>query len=102
MNEFIIKPTKFLIEQVKKLDNKTKKIIYDKKELIEINPFRYKKVHSNNYNHVFSVRLSSEREAKRLIYMIIRNIVFLCFILDIANAQNNRNYFGRSAYYEKH
>jgi len=82
MKDLIIKPTKFLIEQVKKLDNKTKKIIYDKKELIKINPFRYKKVHSKNYNHVFSIRLSSEREAKRLIYVIIRDIVFLCFILD--------------------
>ena len=82
MNEFIIKPTKFLIEQVKKLDNKTKKILYDKKELIKINPFRYKKVHSNNYNHVFSIKFSSEREAKRLIYAVIRGIIFLCFILD--------------------
>ena len=82
MNNFIIKPSKFLIEQVKKLDNKAKKTIYDKKELIKINPFRYKKVHSKNYNHVFSVRLSSKREAKRLIYVVIKNIIFLCFILD--------------------
>lgn len=89
MNNFIIKPTKFLIEQIKELDNKTKRIIYDKKELIKINPFRYKRVHSKNYNHVFSVKFSSEREAKRLIYVVIKNIIFLCFILDIANAQNN-------------
>jgi len=82
MNNFIIKPTKFLIKQVKELDKKTKKIVYDKKELIKINPFRYKKVHSKNYNHIFSVKLSSKREAKRLIYIVIKNIIFLCFILD--------------------
>ena len=79
---YIIKSTKFLIEQVGKLDKKTRRVIFDKKELIKLNPFRYKKVHSKNYNHVFSVKLSSEGEAKRLIYVVLGNIVFLCFILD--------------------
>lgn len=82
MNTFIIKPTKFLIGQIKELDNKTKKIVYNKKELIKVNPFRYKKVHSRDYNRIFSMKFSSGREAKRLIYVVIKNIIFLCFILD--------------------
>ena len=96
MNPFIVKPTKFLIEQVRVLDKKTRKIIFDKKELIKINPFRYKKVHSRNYNHVFSVKLSSKGEAKRLIYVVIRNIIFLCFILD-----RSRRYKDLERYFKK-
>lgn len=96
MNDFIIKPTKFLIEQVKELDNKAKKTIYGKKELIKINPFRYKKVHSKNYNHVFSVKFSSEREAKRLIYVVIKNMIFLCFILD-----RSKGYKDLETYFKK-
>ena len=93
---FIIKPTKFLIEQVNGLDKKTKRIIYDKKELIKINPFRYKKVHSKNYNRVFSVKLSSGRDAKRLIYIVIRDIIFLCFILD-----RSKDYKDLEKYFKK-
>lgn len=77
-------PTKFLVEQVKTLDKKTKRIIYDKKELIKLNPFRFKEVHSKKYNHVFSVKLSSSNKAKRLIYLVLKDIVFLCFLLDRA------------------
>lgn len=81
MNYDII-PTKFLLEQIKELDDKTKRIIYNKKELIKINPFRYKKVHSRYYRHVFSIKLTAERKAKRLIYVVLKDIIFLCFILD--------------------
>lgn len=82
MVEYSIVPTKFLIEQISELDDKTKKIIREKKELIKINPFRYKKVHTNSYHHVFSVKLTSKNESKRLIYIVLNNVVFLCFILD--------------------
>ena len=79
---FEIKATKFLLEQIKDYDDKTKKIIFDKKELLKINPFRYKKVHTESYRHVFSIKFSDKGEAKRLIYIVLGNVVFLCFILD--------------------
>lgn len=80
--EFHIIPTRFLIEQVEEFDEKTKRVIKEKKELIKINPSRYKKVETEKYNHVFSVKLSSKGESKRLIYVVIKNIIFLCFVLD--------------------
>ena len=79
---FDIKTTEFLLEQLKDYDDKTKRIIFDKKELLKINPFRYKKVHTESYNHVFSIKFSDKSESKRLIYVILGNIIFLCFILD--------------------
>jgi len=79
---YTIIPTKFLLEQIKELDDKTKGIISNKKELIKINPFRYKKIHSKSYRHVFSVKLTPERKAKRLIYIVLKEVIFLCFILD--------------------
>ncbi len=79
---YTIIPTKLLIEQVKKLDKKTRKIIHGKKELIKLNPYRYKKIRSKKYNHVFGVKLTSGNRAKRLIYLVLKDMVFLCFILD--------------------
>ena len=79
---FEIKATKFLLEQIEDYDEKTKRVIFDKKELLKINPFRYKKVHTESYKHVFSIKLSHKGEAKRLIYIVLGNMVFLCFVLD--------------------
>ena len=79
---FEIRATKFLLEQIVNFDEKTKRIIFEKKELLKINPFRYKKAHTESYRHVFSIKFSHLSESKRLIYMILDNVVFLCFVLD--------------------
>ena len=79
---FEIKATKFLLEQIKGYDEKTRRIIFDKKELLKINPYRYKKVNTQSYRHVFSIKFSHKSESKRLIYIVLGDIVFLCFILD--------------------
>ncbi|MBI2545697.1 hypothetical protein HYV81_00795 [Candidatus Woesearchaeota archaeon] len=93
---FEIRTTKFLLEQVKDYDEKTKRIIFDKKELLKINPFRYKKVNTESYSHVFSIKLSHKAEAKRLVYIVLGNIVFLCFILDRSRGYKDlERYFRR-------
>jgi hypothetical protein len=93
---FEIKATNFLLEQIKDYDDKTKWIIFDKKELLKINPFRYKKVRTQSYRHVFSIKLTPYGEAKRLIYIVLRNIVFLCFILD-----RSKDYKDLEKYFKK-
>ena len=93
---FEIKATKFLLEQIKSYDDKTKKIIFEKKELLKINPFRYKKVNAESYNHVFSIKFSDKAEAKRLVYLVLGNIVYLCFILD-----RSKNYKDLEKYFKK-
>jgi hypothetical protein len=82
MKEFRIIPTKFLMTQIQCLDKKTKRIIHQKKELLKINPFRYKNIHSKQYNHVFRIKFTDCGEEKRLVYVVLKNIVFLCFVLD--------------------
>jgi hypothetical protein len=79
---YTIIPTNFLLAQLSYFDEKTKRVIFSKKELIASNPFRYKAIETQSYSHVFSVKFSYRGEDKRLIYVIIRDKVFLCFILD--------------------
>ena len=79
---FEIKATGFLLKQIEEYDEKTRKIIFDKKELLKINPYRYKKVNTDSYRHVFSIKFSHKAESKRLIYIVLENIIFLCFVLD--------------------
>jgi mRNA-degrading endonuclease RelE of RelBE toxin-antitoxin system len=79
---YAIVPTKFLLEQIGEFDKKTRQVLYNKRQLIEINPFRYKHVDTPLYRHVFSVKFSHRGEDKRLIYVVIKNKIYLCFILD--------------------
>jgi len=74
--------TRFLLEQIEKYDKKTKRVLYKKKQLIAVNPFRNKSVETPSYKHAFSVKFSDKREDKRLVYVVVRSRVFLCFVLD--------------------
>ena len=97
---FEIKATDFLLGQIKEYDEKTKKIIFDKKELLKINPYRYKKVNTESYRHVFSIKFSHKAESKRLIYIVLGNIVFLCFILDRSKGYKDLERYFKKIEYE--
>ena len=78
---FSIKTLSSFLEQVKKLDEKSRRIIYDKIQLIKENPFRYKKIHSKHYSRVFRVRFNLRSKEIRLIYVVIEpNIVLVCLL----------------------
>ncbi len=73
--------TEYFIEQLGRLDEKTKRIIKSKIELIKSDPFRYKKIHSKTFSHIYRVRLNIENEESRLIYAVLGNrIVFVCIL----------------------
>jgi len=72
-------------EQIKKLDPKSKKIVYNKIQLIKENPFRYKKIYSKNVSRVFRVRLEIQSKEMRLIYAVIEPNVILVCLLDRKN-----------------
>ena len=55
---FIIKALEIFENQIKDLDDKSKRIIKDKISLIKDNPYRYKKIHSRLFSKVFRVRLN--------------------------------------------
>ena len=84
-----IKALGYFKNQISKLDSKSKKIVYNKIQLIKENPFRYKKIHSNNFSKVFRVRLNLQSKQTRLIYAIIEpNIILVC-LLDRKNDYKN-------------
>lgn len=77
----IIKALGIFKKQIKHLDAKSKRIIYDKIQLIKENPYRYKKVHSRQYSHVFRIRFSIQSKETRLIYVVINpNIILVCLL----------------------
>ncbi len=76
-----IKSLNLFLEQIKDLDNKTKRIINDKIELIKQNPYRYKRIHSRQYSKVFRIRFSIQKREIRLIYVVIEpNIILVCLL----------------------
>jgi len=80
MNFKIIPSNKFN-KQLKKLDGNSKKIIYDKIQLVKQNPYRYKKIHSNKFSRVFRVKLSINKQDTRLIYVILEPEIILACLL---------------------
>ena len=79
---YSIKSLKFFKKQIESLDPKSKKIIYDKIQLIKENPYRYKRIHSKIFSKVFRVRFSINRKETRLVYVIVSSNIILVCLLD--------------------
>jgi mRNA-degrading endonuclease RelE of RelBE toxin-antitoxin system len=78
---FTVRPSDIFLEQLKNLDEKSKRIIRKKIDMIKENPFHFKSIHSKNFSKVFRVRLTIQKSEKRLIYVIIEpNIVIVCLL----------------------
>ena len=78
---FKIIPSKKFNKQLKEFNTNSKKIIYNKIQLLKQNPFRYKRIHSKKYSKLFRIRLNLEKKETRLIYTILQpNIILLCFL----------------------
>ena len=68
-----------VLEEGEESDNK--RIIHEKIQLIKENPYRYKKIHSQNYSKVFRIRFSIKSKETRLIYVVIEpNVVLVCLL----------------------
>jgi mRNA-degrading endonuclease RelE of RelBE toxin-antitoxin system len=69
------------VDQIKSLDEKSKRIIEEKLALIQENPFHFKAIHSKQYKKVFRVRLTIQNAEKRLIYVVLEpNVVIVCLL----------------------
>lgn len=78
---YIIKALEIFKKQVENLDEKSKRIIKEKIELIKSNHYRYKKIHSNLFSRVFRIRLAINNKDTRLIYVVLEsNIIFVCLL----------------------
>lgn len=82
MAEFKVLPFRIFLEQIRPFSSKSKRIIEQKIELMRLNPYRFKRVHSKNFSMVFRVRMTLDGKERRLIYVIIKDIVFLVCIFD--------------------
>jgi mRNA-degrading endonuclease RelE of RelBE toxin-antitoxin system len=79
---YSIKSLEIFEKQVKVLDKKSKRVIYDKIQLIKENPYRYKRLHSKKFSKVFRIRFSINRKETRLVYVIISSNIILVCLLD--------------------
>jgi mRNA-degrading endonuclease RelE of RelBE toxin-antitoxin system len=78
---FSIKLAPAFIDQLKELDEKSKRIIEEKLVLIQQNSFHFKSIHSKQFKKVFRVRLTIQNAEKRLIYVVIEpNIIVVCLL----------------------
>jgi len=93
--KFTIKPTNFFLKQIDDFDDKTKRILLQKLDLIKYNPFRYKAIHTS-FGRVFSVRFDSGGKAERLVYLVKGNLVIICFVLD-----RDKDYNDLDSYFKK-
>jgi len=87
--EFEVQTTVFFRTHVKDLDEKSKRIILDKLRLMKLNPFRYKKLHSNEYSRAFRVRLTIKNKSVRLIYVVIGKTIWAVCLDDRDNDYAN-------------
>lgn len=78
---FTVKLSQIMVEQLNNLDEKSKKIIWEKIKLIEENPFHFKKIHSRLFRKVFRIRLNLQGKEIRLIYVVFEpNIIIACLL----------------------
>ncbi|MBU1975841.1 MAG: hypothetical protein KKG59_05545 [Nanoarchaeota archaeon] len=76
-----IKATALFKKQVSALNQRNRRIIYEKIELLKENPYRYKKIRSKKYSRVFRIRLNIEQKETRLIYVVLSpNIILVCLL----------------------
>ena len=93
---FSIKSTEIFLKQIEGLDKKSKRIIRNKIQLIKLNPYRYKRIHSEKFSKVFRVRLNLRGRNVRMIYVVLRRtIIFVCLL------DRKRGYKDLEKYLEK-
>ncbi len=81
MEEFVIKPSQFFLEQVDELSDKASRILEDKIKLLKINPFRFKRIEGYGL-FLFRIRFEDNQKEKRVIYLVDKPFVKILCILD--------------------
>jgi mRNA-degrading endonuclease RelE of RelBE toxin-antitoxin system len=81
---FELVATSHFVGQMKSLDERQKKLVRSKLELVERNPFRYKRLHSNKFSRAFRVRLNIGGKETRLIYYVLGSKIIVAGLLERA------------------
>ncbi len=73
--------TEYFVRQLERFPEQSRRIIKSKVELIKLDPFRYKRIHTKNFSHVYRIRLNIQGEESRLIYALLGDkVVFVCIL----------------------
>ncbi len=83
----------FFMEQIKNLNEKTKRQIKNKIELVKQNPFHFKKLHSKKFSKVYRIRINIDNVESRLVYVILGSKIILACILDRKDDYRNLEYY---------
>ena len=86
---FSLTASKFFKEQILLLDEKSKRIISEKLQLIKENPYHFKRIHSNRFNKVFRVRLNIMGKESRLVYVVVEQNIIIACLLERKNNYND-------------
>ena len=88
--EYILKPSKFFLEQLDDLNDKAKNILEDKLKLLKVNPFRFKRIEGYGL-FLFRIRFEDNSKEKRVIYLIDKPYVEILCILDRSKEYKDLN-----------
>ena len=75
-----LKPSRYFLEQLDGLSDKTLSIVDSKLKLIEANPFRFKRLYFPGLQ-LFRIPINDRNKELRLIYLVENKLVTLLFFL---------------------
>ncbi len=79
--EYILEASDTFVDQLKQLSEEGARVVKDKLRLIELNPFRNKRIQGYGL-FLFRVRFEDGRKEKRVIYFVDKPKIKLICILD--------------------
>ena len=93
---FAVKLSPVIVKQLDSLDEKSKKLIWEKIKRIEEDPLRFKRIHSQYFRKVFRVRISVQGKETRLIYVVLEpNIIIACLLERKKNYKDLEKYLSK-------
>tara|TARA_Y100000034_G_C6570956_1_gene247448 strand:- start:86 stop:382 length:297 start_codon:yes stop_codon:yes gene_type:complete len=96
--DYVLKPSKFFLDQIDELSDKSARIIEDKLRLLKINPFRFKRIEGYSL-FLFRIRFEDNRKEKRVIYLVDKPDIEILCILDRDKGYNDlKKYLKRFGY----
>jgi len=78
--DYLLRPSRFFLEQIDELSDKAAAIIEEKLRLLKTNPFRFKRIEGYDL-FLFRIRFEDNRKEKRVIYLVDKpNVEILCIL----------------------
>ena len=94
--KYFVESSDLFYEQILKLSDKDKNLIKQKINLIELNPYRFKRIHSKKFKKVFRIRLILNGKKQRMIYVVLESkVIIACLLLRKENYKDLEKYLSK-------